>query len=259
MDTRQVEPEALPSFDFAPAAGAHVHAAPAAWARAAAARNFIWLMLDKALGIFFGLAVFGLIARGFGSTASGHFAYALALLQSALGLSLVCSAAVLLPRVYRMRNGIAAALANVFIVRMIGSVLAAAGAAVFALVAIGDTERLRITLLVLLAVPLIEPFYTAVVYWQSRNDNRQPTLCRAAGLMTRAAVVILAILLGAPLWVVAFAWVLDATVAAVLLYSSVHPLASLRNFAQRVSPLRSLSYMRFGVRFLLGLWLANLF
>jgi O-antigen/teichoic acid export membrane protein len=264
MDTRQVAPEALPAealppFDDAPAAGAHVHAAPATWARAAAARNFIWLMLDKALGIFFGLAVFGLIARSFGSAASGHFAYALALLQSALGLSLVCSAAVLLPRIYRMRNGVAATLANVFIVRMIGSVLAAVGAAMFALIAIADAERLRITLLVLLAVPLIEPFYTAVVYWQSRNDNRRPTLCRAAGLMTRAAVVILAILLGAPLWVVAFAWVMEAAVSATLLYSSVRPLAPLRMFIRRVSVQRSLTYMRFGVRFLLGLWLSNVF
>ncbi|HUL66978.1 MAG TPA: hypothetical protein VLW55_20435 [Burkholderiaceae bacterium] len=258
MDTKQVASEALPALDDTEAEAATVGVTPAT-ARAAATRNFVWLMLDKALGIFFGLAVFGLIARWFGSAASGHFAYALALLQTALGLSLVCSAAVLLPRVYRMRNGIAAALANVFIVRMIGSVLAAAGAAVFSLVAIGDPERLRITLLVLLAVPLIEPFYTAVVYWQSRNDNRHPTLCRAAGLMTRAAVVILAILLGAPLWMVAFAWVMEAAVSATLLYASVRPLASLRIFMRRVSPQRSLTYMRFGVRFLLGLCLSNLF
>src|SRR5262245_13817580 len=258
MDTKQVASEALPALDDTAAGAATVSVAPTL-ARVAATRNFAWLMLDKALGISFGLAVFGLIARGFGSTASGHFAYALALLQTALGLSLVCSAAVLLPRVYRMRNGIAAALANVFIVRMIGSVLAAAGAAVFALVAIGDPERLRITLLVLLAVPLIEPFYTAVVYWQSRNDNRRPTLCRAAGLATRAAVVILAILLGAPLWIVAFAWVMEAAVSATLLYASVRPLASLRMFIRRVSMQRSLTYMRFGVRFLLGLWLSNLF
>ncbi|HUL66526.1 MAG TPA: oligosaccharide flippase family protein, partial [Burkholderiaceae bacterium] len=258
MDTKQVASEALPALDGTEAPAAAVGVAPAQ-ARAVATRNFVWLMLDKALSILFGLTVFGLIARSFGSSASGHFAYALALLQTALGLSLVCSAAVLLPRVYRMRNGIAAALANVFIVRMIGSVLAAAGAAVFALIAIGDTERSRISLLVLLAVPLIEPFYTAVVYWQSRNDNRRPTLCRAAGLTTRAAVVILAILLGAPLWTVAFAWVMEAAVSATLLYASVRPLASLRSFVRGVSAQRSLTYMRFGVRFLLGLCLSSLF
>src|SRR5882672_3926655 len=201
----------------------------------AAVRNFGWIMLDKALALVFGLAVFGLIARWFGSAASGHFAYALALLQSALGLSLVCSAAALLPRLYRMRTGIAATLANVFVVRLIGSTLAAIGAALFALLVIDDPVRLEITLLILLSVPLIEPFYTAVVYWQSRNDNRCPTLSRAAGLFTRAAVVILAIFLGAPLWVVALAWVCEACVSALLLYSSVRPLATLRMFVQRVS------------------------
>jgi PST family polysaccharide transporter len=228
-------------------------------ARGAAVRNFGWIMIDKALALVFGLAVFGLIARWFGSAASGHFAYALALLQSALGLSLVCSAAVLLPRLYRMRNGIAATLANVFVVRLVGSTLAGICAALFALVVIDDPVRLEITLLILLSVPLIEPFYTAVVYWQSRNDNRRPTLSRAAGLFTRAAVVILATFLGAPVWVVALAWICEACVSALLLYSSVRPLATLRAFVQRVSPQRSLTYGRFGVRFLLGLWLASLF
>jgi O-antigen/teichoic acid export membrane protein len=238
-------------------ARADANAAPTA--RKTAARNFAWMMLDKSLALFFGLGVFGLIARGFGSTASGHFAYALALLQSALGLSLVCSAAAILPRLCRMKNGVAATLANVFIVRLVGSSLAAAAAAVFALIVISDPVRLKIALIILISVPLIEPFYTAVVYWQSRNDNRRPMLCRAAGLLTRAAVVLLALYLGAPLWIVAFAWVLEACVSAVLLYSTLRPLATLRVFMQRVSAQRSLTYMRFGIRFLAGMWLGSLF
>lgn len=237
----------------------HASGLPSAGARTTAVRNFVWLMLDKSLALFFGLAVFGLIARSFGSTASGHFAYALALLQSALGLSLVCSAAAILPRLCRMRNGVAAVLANVFIVRLAGSVIAACAAALFAAIAISDPERLKIALIILLSVPLIEPFYTAVVYWQSRNDNRRPTLCRAAGLLTRATVVLLAMAFGAPLWVVACAWVLEAGLAAVLLYSTLRPVATLRTFVQRVSPQRSLTYVRFGIRFLAGMWLASLF
>src|SRR5262245_10423360 len=106
-----------------------------AGARTTAVRNFAWLMLDKSLALFFGLTVFGLIARWFGSTASGHFAYALALLQSTLGLSLVCSAAAILPRLCRMRSGAAGTLANVFLVRMAGSVFAASVSAIFALIA----------------------------------------------------------------------------------------------------------------------------
>jgi O-antigen/teichoic acid export membrane protein len=233
--------------------------APSAGAHGTAVRNFAWLMVDKSLALFFGLTVFGLIARWFGSTASGHFAYALALLQSALGLSLVCSAAAILPRLCRMKSGVAATLANVFIVRLVGSVLAAGAAAIFAVIAISDPERLKIALIILLSVPLIEPFYTAVVYWQSRNDNRRPTLCRAAGLLTRATVVLLAMYFGAPLWVVAGAWVLEASVSAVLLYSTLRPVATLRVFVQRVTAQRSLSYVRFGVRFLAGMWLASMF
>jgi PST family polysaccharide transporter len=258
MATKRAAPAALPAFDQRRAEAPPARPARKR-ARVAALRNFGWLMLDKALAVIFGLAVFGLIARWFGSTASGHFAYALALLQGALGLSLVCSAAVLLPRLYRMKTGIAATLANVFIVRLAGSLLAASAAALYALIVIDDPDRLKIALLVLLAVPLIEPFYTAVVYWQSRNDNRNPTLTRAAGLLTRATVVILAIFLGAPLWVVAFAWVLEASVSAFLLYCSVRPLASWRVFVQRMSPQRSMTYARFGVRFLLGMWLSSLF
>jgi O-antigen/teichoic acid export membrane protein len=258
MENKGAAPAGIPAFDEPledPLVGAAAHTPP----RTTALRNFGWLMLDKALAVFFGLAVFGLIARWFGPDASGHFAYGLALLQSALGLSLVCSASALLPRLYRMRTGVAATLANVFVVRLVGSVFAATAAAVFALIAIDEPVRLHIALIVLLSVPLIEPFYTAVVYWQSRNDNRRPTICRAAGLLTRAAVVIFAILLGAPLWLVALAWVLEASVSAVLLYASVRPLATLRVFVQRVSAQRSLAYVRFGVRFLFGLWLANLF
>lgn len=228
-------------------------------ARATAARNFAWLLLDKGLAVVFGLTVFGLIARGLGSAASGHFAYALALLQSALGLSMVCSAAAILPRLCRSPAGVAGTLANVFVVRLAGSVIAALAGAAFAVVAISDPERLRITLVILASVPLIEPFYTAVVYWQSRNDNRRPTLTRASGLLVRALVVAGAIVLGAPIWVVAFAWMCEAVIAAGLLYGSVRRVASLREFAQRVTPHRSLTYARYGVRFLAGMWLASLF
>jgi hypothetical protein len=94
MLTERAASAAVPPFDQP----ARVSARPArARPRVAALRNFTWLMLDKALAVAFGLAVFGLIARWLGPVASGHFAYGLALLQGALGLSMVCSAAVLVP------------------------------------------------------------------------------------------------------------------------------------------------------------------
>jgi O-antigen/teichoic acid export membrane protein len=259
MPPKRADSAVVPAFDETLNAGTTESPKPRRRFHAAALRNFGWMMLDKALAVVFGLAVFGLIARWFGTVATGHLAYALALLQSALGLSMVCSAAALLPRLYRTRDGVAGTLANVFVVRMVGSVIAATGAALFALVVIDDPERLKTTLVILAAVPLIEPFYTAVVYWQSRNDNRRPTLIRAAGLMTRAAVVLAAIFLGAPVWIVAFAWLLEACVSAVLLYASVRPLSTFRNYVRRVSRRRSFAYARFGIRFLFGLWLAGLF
>lgn len=227
--------------------------------RSAALRNLAWMMVDKAVAVAVGLAVFGLIARSFGPVVSGHLAYALAVFQAALGLSLVCSASVLLPRMYRMRRGIRGALANVFIVRMGASVSAVAIAALFAVLAIDDPQRLQLALIMLVAVPLIEPFYTAIVYWQSRNDNRRPTITRAAGLIARATVVLVAIAVAAPVWVIALAWVLEAAVSATLQYASVRRFGNVRQFARRVSPKRSSTYLRFGIRFLIGFWLASLF
>lgn len=228
-------------------------------ARMAALRNLAWLMTDKAMALAFGLLVFGLIARHFGPEGSGHFAYALALLQTALGLSLVCSAVPLLPRLCRIRRGVSGMLANVFVVRMAGSVTAAAGVALFALATIDDPKRLAIALIVLASVPLIEPFYTAVAYWQSRNDNRPPTITRGAGLLTRTALVLIAVNLHAPLWIVAFAWLLEAAVSATLQTRTVAHLGSVTEFARRVTRHRSRTLFRFGVRFLAGLALAAIF
>jgi hypothetical protein len=56
-----------------------------------ALRNMAWVLGDKALAMLLGLLIFGLIARALGPAGSGHFAYATALLQVGLGLSLVCS------------------------------------------------------------------------------------------------------------------------------------------------------------------------
>lgn len=228
-------------------------------ARSAALRNFAWLMTDKAMALVFGLVVFGLIARHFGPEGSGHFAYALALLQTALGLSLVCSAVPLLPRLCRLKRGVAGVVANVFVVRMAGSIAAAGGVALYALATIDDPRRLAIALIVLASVPLIEPFYTAVAYWQSRNDNRHPTVTRGVGLLTRATLVMVAVSLHAPLWIVAFAWLLEAAVSATLQVRSVSHLGSLREMAQRVTRRRATTLFRFGVRFLAGLALASVF
>jgi O-antigen/teichoic acid export membrane protein len=225
----------------------------------AAARNFSWLMADKLLAVALGLFVFGLIARHYGPAASGQLAFGLALLQTALGLSLVCSAAAILPRLSRQPYAVRGPIANIFVVRLAGSVFAALATGIYAALTVADPGRLAITLILLASVPLLEPFYTAVVFWQSRNDNRLPTLVRGAGLITRTAVVLLAVTLGAPIELVAAAWLLEAAVSAALQMRSLRSVIDVAQMKQRVRMSRVRPYFLFGVRFLLGLALANLF
>jgi O-antigen/teichoic acid export membrane protein len=227
--------------------------------KASAARNFAWLAGDKTVATLLGLLVFGMIARQFGPVGSGHYAFAMTLLQAALGFSLVCSTAALLPRLSRMSLGVAGALANVFVVRLLGSLVAAGLVAAYALFAIGDHDRLVIALMMIAVVPLIEPFFVATMYWQSRNDNRLPVLNRGVGLLVRTAVVAIAVVSGAPLWVPAVGWMLEVFIVAWLQLRSIGSLGRWRSLAARVSVWRSSRYFRYGIRFLLGIALGQLF
>src|SRR5262245_65188741 len=82
---------------------------PHSAAAAAALRNLLWLSGDKVVSVVLGLVVFGLIARHYGPGGAGQFSYGVAVLQAALGLSLVCSSAAVLPRLCPLRDGPAAA------------------------------------------------------------------------------------------------------------------------------------------------------
>src|SRR5688572_22196077 len=182
-----------------------------------ALRNLLWLSGDKIVSVALGLVVFGLIARTYGPGGAGQFSYAVAVLQAALGLSLVCSSAAVLPRLCQVRDGTAASMvANVFAVRMVGSLAAAALVAIYAVLAIDDPVRRNVTLVLLVTVPLLEPFHAFSAYWISRNQNRAPVLARGSGLITRLLLVVVALWAGAPTWVVALAWVADALVAAAM-------------------------------------------
>jgi O-antigen/teichoic acid export membrane protein len=227
--------------------------------RSAALQNFVWLTADKIVAILVGLFVFGLIARTYGPAASGHFAYATALLQTALGLAQVCSAAAILPRLCRQSRGQLAIVSNVFVVRVLGSFLASMIVAAYVLLTVQEPERLFATLLLLLCVPLIEPFFAIASYWQSRNENRAQVISRCAGLIARAFAVILAIALKAPVWILALAWLLESMLSALLLSRSLKPVVSFAAMKRAVSEKRVHIYLKFGVRFLAGLWLSHLF
>ncbi|HYJ98420.1 MAG TPA: hypothetical protein VEX14_10170, partial [Burkholderiaceae bacterium] len=202
-----------------------------------ALRNLIWLSGDKVVSVVLGLLVYGLIARHYGPGGAGQFSYGVALLQAALGLSLVCSSAAVLPRLCQLRDGAAASLAvNVFLVRMVGSLFATAAVAIYVVVAIDDPTRRTITLIMLSTVPLLEPFHAFTAYWLSRNQNRAPVLARGSGLLARLAVVAVALWAGASPWVVALAWVAEALVAATLQTASMRDVRPWRSLLSAMRP-----------------------
>jgi PST family polysaccharide transporter len=229
-------------------------------ASATALRNLLWLSGDKVVSVVLGLLIFGLIARQYGPGGAGQFSYGVAVMQAALGLSLVCSSAAVMPRLCMLRDGTAASLvANVFAVRMLGSLVAMALVALYAAIAIEDAQRRTVTLIMLATVPLLEPFHAFAAYWLSRNQNRAPVLARGSGLLARLAVVLAALWAGAPTWVVALAWVADALVSAAMQSASMRNVRPWRQLVGAVRAVRAKPYLRYGFRFAVGLWLSHLF
>ncbi len=178
--------------------------------------NMAWILGDKAMAMVLGLLIFGMIGRALGPVGAGHFAFAAALLQVALGLSLVCSASALLPRFCRMNAALPGAIANVFVVRMAASVASFAAVSLYCLLVIDSPERRTVSMVMLLAVPLIEPFAVIAMYWNSRNHNRPNVISRTFGLLARTAAVAIGLALGAAWWMLAMAWVLEAAIGALV-------------------------------------------
>ena len=73
------------------------------------------------------------------------------------------------------------------------------------------------------------------------------------------AALAAAVAFGAPLWVPALGWILEMAVVAGLQVRSISALGRWRELAARVSVWRASRYFRYGVRFLLGIALGQLF
>ncbi len=224
-----------------------------------ALRNMAWILGDKLLAMALGLVIFGLIARALGPTGSGQFAYAAALLQVGLGLSLVCSASALLPRFCRIQAAMPGAIANVFVVRMAASLLSMVVMLCFCAWTVDDPQRRTVSMILLLAVPLIEPFHVIATYWSSRNHNRPNIIARSTGLLCRAVIVAVGLKLGVQVWVLALAWVIEAGVNASIQSLQLRLALPGRRLHRFVRPRRARMYLRFGVRFVFSLWLQVLF
>lgn len=217
--------------------------------------NLFWILGDKALAMVLGLLIFGMIGRALGPSGAGHFAFGAALLQVALGLSLVCSASALLPRFCRIHAALPGAIANVFTVRMAASVAALAVVSLYCVLVIDNPQRRSISLVMLLAVPLIEPFAVIAMYWNSRNHNRPNVIARVCGLLTRTAAIAAGIALGAAWWLLAAAWVLEAAIGAFIQTRQLRVALPGRRLRRFVSKARCTAYLRFGARFVVGSWL----
>jgi O-antigen/teichoic acid export membrane protein len=242
--------------------GSRLPPPPADSARGAfgiALRNMAWVLGDKALAMALGLLIFGLIGRALGPAGSGHFAFATALLQVGLGLSLVVSGSALLPRFCRMQAALPGAIANVFVVRLAASGLATAAMLVYCFLAIGDPQRRMVSMILLLAVPLIEPFYIVSTYWLSRNHNRPNIIARSSALLVRAATIVVGLHFGVAMEVLAAAWVIEGLVSAALQTAQLRSAMPGARLARFVSATRARAYLRFGLRFVPGLWLQALF
>ncbi len=221
--------------------------------------NMAWILGDKALAMVLGLLIFGMIGRALGPVGAGHFAFAAALLQVALGLSLVCSASGLLPRFCRMNAALPGAIANVFAVRMAASLASLAAVSIYCLLVIDIPERRTVSMVLLLAVPLIEPFAVIAMYWNSRNHNRPNVIARASGLLARTAVVAIGIALGVGWWLLAMAWVLEAAINAFIQTLQLRHALPARPWLAFISKQRCKAYLRFGARFVVGSWLHVLY
>lgn len=227
--------------------------------RALAVGNMAWLLGDKAFALVVGLAIAGLIARSQGPVGSGHFAYASALLQIGLGLSLVCAGVALLPRFCRIGAALPGAIANVFALRLLASVIAAAIVAGYCWIAIDDLQRRMVSIVMLAAVPLIEPFYVCATYWLSRNHNRPTVIARSIGLLVRLVLVVGGLWLGLPLVWIAAAWVVESAINAALQVVQMRAAFPAVRWRRRVRLARMRVYLRFGLRFVPALWMGQIF
>jgi polysaccharide transporter, PST family len=131
--------------------------------------------------------------------------------------------------------------------------------ALVVLVTVQDAERRQVAWLLLLCVPLIEPFNIAAAYWQSLNRNRVPVASRSLGLLLRTVVVLAAVAAGAPMWVAALAWCAESLLSALLQTHSLRDHAPASRWWSWVSRWRASRLLAFGAPFMLGSAMSHLF
>jgi O-antigen/teichoic acid export membrane protein len=158
-----------------------------------------------------------------------------------------------------MNAALPGAMANVFVVRMAASLGAVLVMLIYCVLMIDDAQRRMVSMILLLAIPLIEPFHVISTYWLSRNHNRPNIVARSSALMVRAGIIAVGLYYGAPVWVLAAAWVIEAGLNASMQSVQLASAMPRKRFGRFVRRSRARVYLGFGLRFVLSLWLQALF
>jgi O-antigen/teichoic acid export membrane protein len=181
----------------------------------AALGNLAWLALDRTFGMLATLLVGIFVARHYGPTGAAVIGYGQAIFQIGLALAFAGSAIAFLPR-WSAGKGSPAALANLFVVRLVGCLLALALLAAIAWWWNPSPYARLASAFFLATVLFVEPWGVVALRLHAENRFRLVAGLRAAGLVARIAVVALVIVFDYPVYWVAAAWLADGLVWAAL-------------------------------------------
>lgn len=182
-------------------------------------RNVVWMLSERGVQIAGGIAVSGLLARSLGVAHFGLFQYSQSLVFLAASLTLLCGSEVVVPRLVGHDEAHQQhVLLHAFVLRMAAALLAYGTLVIYALVSDASPEAHQLVLVLGGALFFREPFGVAVAWMQARTDNRPSVTANVCGLLAKLAVVAALYAAGAGLLWFAAAYVLEAVVAAMLMW-----------------------------------------
>ncbi len=194
---------------------------------ARAARNLVWLGLERLTQIGVAIVISGLLARALGPDAFGKWQYANTLLLVLAPLTWVCGAEILVPTiVQRAPAEIGAVLGSAFALRF--SVSALALAATWGGIAAGLVDPLVGAMLAGLAVTMVlrEPFVGVINAWlQSMTYSKPQLIASIFAALGKALLVWLLVRAAAPAASYGWLWALEAgaiAIALMLYYRARH-------------------------------------
>ena len=194
----------------------------------AIAGNTGWLMLDRVVRMLIGVTVGAWVARHLGPEKFGALAYVIALLAffqtaTALGMDMILArevpkrpadAPILLGSALRLRLAV-------------GSIGWSGACIAMAFLRPGDTVALVMTALAAGSL-LLQPADLVDLWFQSQSQSRRAAIPRIVSFLTVSGLRVVLILLDAPLWTFAAAYLVDAALATLFIRAAYrrHPTAS---------------------------------